>query len=467
MILTSEKSGTHSLYEIITVFILFLSLGFPGNYKVFLGEKLCMLLEYGAFVLELLIMLLSSGESFLEVRIVNIRFCYRAIYLLVAVFFAESMAVTRYPQEQLITCLRFSTTVFFALWLLDHFGIRRTLELILYAQAGIVAASLFLMVAAPGTAFSSEQSAHDFIGLLNAKNSAASEFSCGILIQSILLRCRMQEKQPVSQRFIILLVLQIILLLMCHATGPVIFVLIPLVYLFRIEPRRDEQHRLHIGLDYILVSVSFLIVALTILPLFTPILNALGKDATLTGRTVLWNRIIEMMTQSHTFTGYGYEMFWRDTRAVAEYHAGFEENSWGATMTTGAHNVLLEFWLNVGLIGIAAFFVMILDATRRIREVPEQQYLFTSTFLMHAALHGLTERAFGTYNYFTLFFFLAVAAACKRPEGRILENHPGKETGEDIGHGVRRTGSGKSDSEYSAAGHGLYVGAAGAERKGL
>ena len=467
MILTFEQNKTHSLYEIITVFILFLSLGFPGNYKIFLGERLCMLLEYGAFVLELLIMLLSSGESFMEVRIVNIRFCYRAIYLLTAVFFAESMAVTRYPQEQLITCLRFSTTVFFALWLLDHFGIRRILELIVYAQAGIVAASLFLMITAPGTAFSSEQSAHDFIGLLNAKNSAASEFSCGILIQSILLRIRMQEKQAVSQRFIFLLVLQIVLLLMCHATGPVIFVLIPLVYLFRIEPRRDRQHRLHIGLDYILVSVSFLIVALTILPLFTPILNALGKDATLTGRTVLWNRIIEMMTQSHTFTGYGYEMFWRDTKAVAEYHAGFEANSWGATMTTGAHNVLLEFWLNVGLFGIAAFFVMILDATRRICEVPEEQYLFTSTFLMHAALHGLTERAFGTYNYFTLFFFLAIAAACSRSGEKTTGNPFGKGTGEDAHHGISRTGSSKSCSEYSAADHGLCRNAPGTGRKGI
>ena len=467
MILTSEKSGMHSLYEIITVFILFLGLGFPGNYEVFLGEKLCTLLEYGAFVLELLIMLLSSGESFLEVRIVNIRFCYRPIYFLVAVFFIESMAVTRYPQEQLISCLRFSVTVFFALWLLDHFGIRRTLELILYAQAGIVAASLLLMVIAPGASFSSEQSAHDFIGLLNAKNSAASEFSCGILIQGILLRYRMQEKKPVSQRFIILLVLQIILLLMCHATGPVFFVLIPLMYLFWIEPRRDERHRLHIGLDYILVSIAFLIAALNILPLFTPILNALGKDATLTGRTVLWNRIIEMMTQSHTFTGYGYEMFWRDTRAVAEYHAGFEANSWGSTMTTGAHNVLLEFWLNVGLLGIAAFFVMILDATKRIYEVPAQQYLFTSTFLMHAALHGLTERAFGTSNYFTLFFFLAIAAACSRPKGKVSGSRLMKGTGENAEHGIRRTGSGRGDSEYSAADNGLHGNTAGIDPKSL
>lgn len=421
MILISEKSRVHPLYEIITVFILFLSLGFPGNYEAFLGEKLCTLLEYGAFVLELLIMLFSSGESFREIRIINLRSCYRAIYLLVAVFFAESMAVTRYPQKQLITCLRFSATVFFALWLLDYFGIQRTLELILYAQAGIVIASIFLMIIAPGMSFSSEQSAHDFIGLLNAKNSAASEFSCGILLQSILLRWRMQEKRAVSQRFILLFVLQAILLLMCHATGPVIFVLIPQVYLFWIEPRRDERHRLHIGLDYIVVSIVFLFMALTILPLFTPLLTALGKDATLTGRTVLWNRIIEMMTQSRTFTGYGYEMFWRDARAVAEYHAGFEANSWGSTMTTGAHNVLLEFWLNVGLFGIAAFFVMILDATKRIHEVPEQQYLFVSTFLMHAALHGLTERAFGTNNYFTLFFFLAIAAACARDKGSVAD----------------------------------------------
>lgn len=413
--LTSEKDSKTSIYEFITVLVLFLSLGFPGNYETLLGEKLCTILEYSAFILELLIMLFSSGKNFLDIRIINFRPCYRPIYLLVTVFFVESMLVTNYPGKQLITCLRFSATVLFAIWLMDYFGIQRTLELILYAQAGFVIASLLLMVVTPELAFSSEQSAHDFIGLLNAKNSAASEFSCGILLQLILLRIRQQKKEKISEKFVILLVLQIILLLMCHAIGAVIFALIPFIYLFRIEPRWSSTRRLHVGLDYVLASVLFLLAAMTILPMFAPLFQLVGKDATLTGRTILWDRIIRMMTQSHTLAGYGYEMFWRDTRAVAQYHAGFEANSWGATMTSGAHNVLLEFWLNVGLIGIAAYFAMILVATKRMNELPEEQYLLVSAFMTHTALHGLTERAFGTSNYFTLFFFFAMAAACSRP----------------------------------------------------
>ena len=114
--------------------------------------------------------------------------------------------------------------------------------------------------------------------------------------------------------------------------------------------------RLPLGWAYIGGSITFLFAALTLMPHLEWFFRAIGKDATLTGRIPLWNRILVVMMNHHTFTGYGYGMFWRDSQAIALIHAGFHEHSFLGTMTTGAHNMLLEFWLNSGLMGIAAFF---------------------------------------------------------------------------------------------------------------
>lgn len=410
------RTEKNRIYDVIVIFVTLVSLGFPGNYAGFIGEGAETAAEYSAFVLQAAVMLFSSGESFRELRLISMRPRYRSVYLLTAVFFVESMLVTRYPGAQLITCLRFSVTVFFALWLVERYAAGELLELVCYAQFLFVAASILMIVVSPQTAFAGGNGA--FIGILPTKNTAAGELSCGILMQMILYRIRKDEGRPVGIVFLAFLVLQIFLLLSCRAAGAVLFAAVPVWYILFQEKRRGVAGRLRPGLLYILVSVGFLAFAMTILPVFEPVFAIIGKDATLTGRTVLWRRIISMMLQTHTWTGYGYEMFWRDARAVALYHSGFKRDSWGSMMTTGAHNVLLEFWLNTGLVGIAAYFIMLLDATKRIRELPEPQYLFCSAFLLHTMMHGLTERAFGTYNYFTLFFFMAMGAACQKPASR-------------------------------------------------
>ncbi len=81
------------------------------------------------------------------------------------------------------------------------------------------------------------------------------------------------------------------------------------------------------------------------------ILGLLGKDATLTGRTVLWAAITRQAELS-PWTGYGYGAIW------------FEETVWGPlpwiTKQAGfrayeAHNSWLDLWLSLGYAGVGFF----------------------------------------------------------------------------------------------------------------
>ena len=70
--------------------------------------------------------------------------------------------------------------------------------------------------------------------------------------------------------------------------------------------------------------------------------GAVGRDATLTGRTVIWDAVLR--THTNPIVGTGYESFWLGPRL---------EQVWElAGHVTEAHNGYLEIYLHLGLIGV-------------------------------------------------------------------------------------------------------------------
>ena len=100
--------------ELLVIFSILISLGFPGNLTEIYGNRLGQVLEYTAFGIEVLVMVLSSGKSWLDVQIVNLDKKYVPLYLFVVVIFLESMLVTRYRQLQFISCTRLTVTLLFS-----------------------------------------------------------------------------------------------------------------------------------------------------------------------------------------------------------------------------------------------------------------------------------------------------------------------------------------------------------------
>jgi O-antigen ligase len=92
---------------------------------------------------------------------------------------------------------------------------------------------------------------------------------------------------------------------------------------------------------------------------FDAILLGLGKDPTLTGRTILWSVVWEKI-QQHFWLGYGYEGFW-----PTQVHPG--SYVWRATdwNPTHPHNGFLTIWVDLGLIGVILFATGLVSALRR------------------------------------------------------------------------------------------------------
>lgn len=414
MYVATENKRESPVIDFIVVLAFVFALGFPGNYRILVGESVAKMLEYVTNILEISAMLLSSGENILDIKPVNLKSRHRICYFLLAVFFIDSMLVTSIPKEQAISCIRFTTSAFFGLWLAERYKLHELLELLYRAQVIFLILTLGLFVMRPDLCFNRQNNNElSFVGMFDVKNSCALELCYALIGQVLLLWYKRKNNISVSILFLLVIVVEIVLMLMCRATGALFCGLVPFVYLlfWRMRP-----HRLPIGFLYTVLSIGFITFGVSILSLIAPFLESIGKDATLTGRTTLWAQYINTMLESHTLTGYGFNSFWRDEFALGLFHAKFQKDSWFHTMTYGAHNMILELWGDVGLIGVGTYFATILVAFKNSKHMPDFPYLFCTMYMTLFMIKGFTERAYTTSNFQTVFIFVLMGVALMYPE---------------------------------------------------
>jgi exopolysaccharide production protein ExoQ len=77
------------------------------------------------------------------------------------------------------------------------------------------------------------------------------------------------------------------------------------------------------------------------------ILELLGKDPTLTGRTEIWKAILPSIMK-RPILGYGYQAFWKVTTGEVTNVTALKGG-----VASGAHNGFLNVWLSLGLVGMS------------------------------------------------------------------------------------------------------------------
>lgn len=121
--------------------------------------------------------------------------------------------------------------------------------------------------------------------------------------------------------------------------------------------------------------------------IIAPLLGALGRDATLTGRTDVWQYITS--TTVNPIVGAGFWNFWtgEDRFVISEAHQGYVLN---------AHNGYLDIYLDGGLIGLVLLFCLLFASGKRlIGNLHVNRYQRVRyAFLIIAIINNLTESLF-------------------------------------------------------------------------
>lgn len=408
------RSNANPMAELLVVFCIMCRLGFPGNLAmVFGGERVNTLIDYGSSMLQVVLILIGSGATVMEIRLLDLKKKNYIIYLMLLVMFATSLLVSQNRVKQMTIIIRFSITALFGLWLADEFETEHLLNLIYLAQVGIVFANLLTLFVFRGAGFHYDDGyGYTFRGLYTQKNGLGGEIALGTVFQLSLMGFRRRRGERISISFLAILFVQIGLLLYSKATTATFCAVLALVYLWIYNHLPGKPLHLQWGILYTVVSIGFLFVAMTILPLFAPLLEAIGKDATLSNRTPMWQKIIDFMMENNTMTGYGLLQFWETPTALKALQSSYERNSWFRSMAYGAHSNLLEFWLDLGLVGLAMYFLTLVMCFRDVKYLTREQYILCTVIMIPILIGGLTDRQFTNTNSKTMFMFVMMSTAC-------------------------------------------------------
>jgi O-antigen ligase len=143
------------------------------------------------------------------------------------------------------------------------------------------------------------------------------------------------------------------------------------------------------------------------------ILQMMGKDPTLTDRTLIWGLVINMAT--NPWFGTGFENFWMGARLDRIW----SEYKWGPNQ---AHNGYLEIFLNLGWIGIGLLALLLLVGYQtiiaRLHRFPSSGCLMLAYFVI-GIVFNFTEAAFFRISHPAWFvFLLAITKVPDKPRAK-------------------------------------------------
>jgi O-antigen ligase len=170
------------------------------------------------------------------------------------------------------------------------------------------------------------------------------------------------------------------------------FILLYFALVLRLLQKLKYQQSIIVLIFSIIFSIFL---SLSISAAIDLIFQALGKDPTLTGRTIFWQQLVETIF-SHPI-GYGYNGFWQPWRGTSDPSAfiGAGSAQLGNYRPPHAHNGFLEIGLQLGFIGLCIFLVSFAVTTGKAiwqaKTYKGTQALFPLILLVYLVISNLGE----------------------------------------------------------------------------
>jgi O-antigen ligase len=263
-------------------------------------------------------------------------------------------------------------------------------------------ASLLLLAVSPSTAVSTFG---DFQGIFPHKNTLGQVMATGALAS--LHAIRVDRRRRLLDFFILFAFIGMAFKSASATACTAIFVFCCIEGIVALLRGRGAARL--IGIFLILILTPILVIVATD-P--SPILEMIGKDPTLTGRTDIWAYVINDIWLK-PLLGWGYFGFWvPNNPAAIEIARAF---GW---FVTQAHSGLLEMLLHVGVVGTAIFFFLLLRnvtlASRCLHT--SAKALAISTFLVSAGILtvGVSETVLVDYNQAWTSMFFVTGLMCEQ-----------------------------------------------------
>ncbi len=268
----------------------------------------------------------------------QIPFASPALTMLITFAFLTSLW-SLFPDVTLRRSIAFLFTTVFGIWLGLRFRFPEIMRLIVVGLSALMFISFFMIVAMPAIGLDSAQHVGAWKGVFFQKN-VTGRMMVWLILCLVWLDWQKEQSRWVTRPLMLLAMLLIVM--SRSGTGLITSILVSVALLSTTFLRGSIRN---FAPTMALLTALLVIMVTAGATFWYDVLYALGRDPTLTGRTVLWEHIVHSVWE-RPLQGYGYAAYW------------FGFNGPGASFTrdwgiTSAHSGWLELTLDLGLVGVA------------------------------------------------------------------------------------------------------------------
>jgi len=256
------------------------------------------------------------------------------------------------PSSSVINSIRIGMNLILVVYLFERYSANDIQKIMMLVGCVAAAGSILMVVVFPqyGLQMRNLEAFGAWQGIFGQKNLLGLELLI-LLLPAFFVELKGIHAKRLRVAYIVTL---LALILMSHSVGAWVasFLCVSFVALLKVTTRMPKRDAM---LVVIVIGGAAITGGLAVLVNYDAMMYALGKDPTITGRTVLWSGLIHLALQ-RPLLGYGYVAFWHGLNGPTRYLA-LQMNWLGLA---GAENGVLETGLELGIVGVllyAAIFV--------------------------------------------------------------------------------------------------------------
>jgi len=355
------------------------------------------------FAIQLILIILACifGKSLIATFKWN-----RSLYLLTALSYL-SFLWSKFPEFTLSNATEIVMMTLFGLYFATRFSLKEQVELIACTLLIIGIISTVVALAFPLIGLEQEFYRGAWKGVYGQKNVFGSTMVLSLLTFFALPKGNSNLYKWFGFTFSLVL-----MLLSSSKTCLVVSLLVILIIMFYQKVRWQGK------ISVIFANIVILIlacVAVLFLTYWVELITGLGRDPTLTGRTLIWDVMIRKIIEQPLF-GYGLNAFW----APNSPYAIEVSQSFGSTwIPPNGHNGLLDLSVDVGLVGLGLFlisyFTTFVRSLKRAYASKNSEDLWSVAYLSFMAMNNVTESLLmHQYNTYWILY-TAVAITMSQP----------------------------------------------------
>jgi exopolysaccharide production protein ExoQ len=267
-----------------------------------------------------------------------------------------SVAWSDMPSTSAVNSLRLAINLALVVYLFERYSSNDIQKLFMLVGCVAAAGSVFLVFAFPQYGLQSRgtYALGAWEGIFGQKNL------CGLEMLILLLPAFFVKLNGASARILRVGYIAVVLgiIVMTRSAGAWVvtgfcLAFIGLLKLTSLMPRKDAT------IISLAAACGSVIMGVAVLANYDAIMYALGKDPTMTGRTVLWAGLLHLV-RLRPLLGYGYMAFWQGLNGPSRYLA--LELNWPAL--GGSENGVLEQLLELGVVGLLLYVVVFAVAVK-------------------------------------------------------------------------------------------------------